>query len=453
MPGMWLEAGYRQSSFDGAVAEIGFAYDNVPFYRAHLDAAGLRPGDILGPDDLRRVPLTEKADYRRNFPRGVLARGKTLRTPLTLKSQSSGTGGERLTTITHTYDLAARMRTTLSVNKPLLEALSGCRQQRPARYAAPNCSDVECATPFTTMHDRLLPDGTLVLPVSHDLLATPDQLVRQAIDELDEFQPQWFYADATHLAFLVRRFRERKLPPPPVSAIALTYTMVTHVARRQLRDFFGTGIPSAEIVSMTEMGWVAMECHLGNMHINNKSFHTEFMVGSRPARFGERGELVITSIGDRLLPHLRYRTGDIYRLGRGPCDCGSSFPLARLEGRRQNMIPIPGGGEQESVSARQVNDCVGDAPGIDVYRLHQAVDGSLLFQYIPSAHRRSMEDEVTERLRGLLGTGSRLMVEAVAYIPSERSGKFASCTSDLSSIVVNPENGGGVGAFGMRSSR
>src|ERR1700728_2386039 len=99
------EAGYRRRSFEGAVEELCFAYANVPFYKAHLEAAGIRPASISAPDDFRNVPPTANMHCRRNFPLGVLAGGKTLREPLTLKSQSSGTGGERLTTITHTYDL------------------------------------------------------------------------------------------------------------------------------------------------------------------------------------------------------------------------------------------------------------------------------------------------------------------------------------------------------------
>ncbi|MEU7935538.1 phenylacetate--CoA ligase family protein [Micromonospora echinofusca] len=426
--------GFRQSSFEGARSEIRFAYQNVPFYGKHLDDAGVTPDDVTTPEDLLRIPPTEKVHYRRDFPHGVLARGKTLREPLTLKSQSSGTGGERLTTITHTYSLADRMRATLQANKVLRDALAACRPHRPARYAAPNCSDVECATPFTTMADRMLPDGTLVLPVAHDLLATPAHMVDQAIAEVEQFAPHWFYADATHLAFLVRQMRARHLPPPPVTAIALTYTLVTDVARRQIRDYFGADVPMAEIVSMSELGWVTVECPMGRMHINDTRFFTEFLIGDRPAAPGQRAELVITSIGDRLLPHLRYRTGDIYQLGDGPCDCGSDLPLARHEGRYQSMVVITRGGRRVLVSPRDVNDAVaGDLP-IDAYRLHQAGDGSQLFEYIVSDGAdagAALEGEVRRRLTVLLGDDEPLSVEPVSYIPSQRSGKFASCTSDL----------------------
>ncbi|MFI0418776.1 hypothetical protein [Spongiactinospora sp. 9N601] len=397
-----------------------------------MDQAGLRPSDAGTPEGFRRLPITEKADYRRNFPQGVIAMGKTLRERLTLKSQSSGTGGERLTTITHTYELAKRMWVTLGAHEPLREALKRIRRQRPLRYAAPNCSDVECATPFSTPKDRTLADGTLVLPVSHDLLATPERLIVQAIEETKAFKPHWFYADATHLAFLIRNMRRHGVPPPDVSAIALTYTLATGVARRQIREFFGTAVPTTEILSMSELGWLAVQCPAGQMHINNVTFFTEFLVDGRFAEPGEFGELVVTSVGDRLLPHMRYRTGDVYRISEGGCACGSDLPLARHEGRCQNMIAVRRGGRREWVGPRDIDAAVGDDLPIDVYQLHQFADDSCLFRYIPSREMdRRPDAALRERLADVLGDGSRPDVEEVAYIPSQRSGKFTSCTSEI----------------------
>jgi phenylacetate-CoA ligase len=434
-------AGHTDDAFSGAVAEIAFAYDNVPFFRDHMDDAGLKPDDIRDPGDLRSLPMTEKVHYRRNFPHNVLVRGKTLKEPFTLKSQSSGTGGERLTTITHTYTLAARMRTTLLANDPLRLALAACRGQRPTRYAAPNCSDVECATPFTTMADRTLADGTLVLPVAHDLLATPPTMVDQAIAEIDAFDPHWLYVDPTHLAFLIRGMRERGTPPPAVRAIALTYTLATEVSVRQIREFFGDHVPRAEIVSMSELGWVSVGCPTGNMHLNNRDFYTEFLVDGRPCRPGERGELVITSIGDRLLPHLRYRTGDIYTTGAGPCACGAPLMVARHEGREQNILKFRDGGDPvRTVSPREISEAVGATAPIDVYRLEQAPDASVDFRYIsPAPLGQADLDDLRDRLRAWIGDAVELRIEHVRYIASDRSGKFTSCVSAVDATELTGE--------------
>ncbi|MFG2883215.1 hypothetical protein ACGFYV_13075 [Streptomyces sp. NPDC048297] len=123
---------------------------------------------------------------------------------LTYTSSSSGTTGDRLATVVHRPLLAERMAVTARAHPALSERLLGAEDRRVARLAAPNCSDVGCATPLSTLADRTLPDGTLVLSVAHDILATPPAMVDKILDELDAYRPAWLYADPTHLAFLCR---------------------------------------------------------------------------------------------------------------------------------------------------------------------------------------------------------------------------------------------------------
>lgn len=52
---------------------VRFAYDNVPFYRRKLDAAGVNPEDIKSIDDITKLPFTTKEDFRDNYPFGMFA--------------------------------------------------------------------------------------------------------------------------------------------------------------------------------------------------------------------------------------------------------------------------------------------------------------------------------------------------------------------------------------------
>ena len=49
------------------------AYENVPFYREKLDAAGVSPADIQDVDDVRQLPMTTKEDFREEYPDGLFA--------------------------------------------------------------------------------------------------------------------------------------------------------------------------------------------------------------------------------------------------------------------------------------------------------------------------------------------------------------------------------------------
>lgn len=417
------------AAFERALEETGFAYAHQPLYNAHLRAAGIDPNDVSTPEEFRTLPVTTKALFRKHFPVGVLASGRTLNDRFIHRSPSSGTGGERLLTVCHTFALAERMKTTLSINEPMLSLFEAFVRQRPMRLAAPNCSDVECASPAVTTVDRILPDGTLVLPIAHDLLATPDHMIEQALKEIEEWAPDWFYADPTHLAFLARCMRRRGLSAPPTCrALAMTYTRSTRVSRRQIRDFFPESVLAAEILSMSEFGWVAMECPRGRLHLNVASFFLELVTDGRPTRPGEVGALIATSLNDRLSPHVRYDTRDLFRLV-GECECASAFPAVVHEGRDTDMIVRD---DEIVLSPRQLDEIVGHE-WIDVYRLEQLDDDLLEFRFIPNdtyAHRA--EAELVDQLREVLGSGVDLRVERCDYIPADRSGKFVSCVSRVS---------------------
>lgn len=85
---------------------------------------------------------------------------------------------------------------------------------------------------------------------------------------------------------------------------------------------------------MTEMGSVGYECEpvRGGLHIIESEFIAE-VIDSATGQVlsnGSPGELVLTNLGRVGSPLIRYRTGDLVKLARGACACGSTF--ARIEG-------------------------------------------------------------------------------------------------------------------------
>jgi phenylacetate-CoA ligase len=85
---------------------------------------------------------------------------------------------------------------------------------------------------------------------------------------------------------------------------------------------------------MTEIGSVGYECQEapGGMHVIESEFIPEVIDPKTGATLddGQTGELVLTNLGRWGSPLIRYRTGDLVKLTRERCACGSCF--ARLEG-------------------------------------------------------------------------------------------------------------------------
>ena len=55
------------------VRTIRRVYERVPLYRERMDAAGVKPEDIRGIEDLAKLPFTQKQDLRDTYPYGMFA--------------------------------------------------------------------------------------------------------------------------------------------------------------------------------------------------------------------------------------------------------------------------------------------------------------------------------------------------------------------------------------------
>jgi phenylacetate-CoA ligase len=118
--------------------------------------------------------------------------------------------------------------------------------------------------------------------------------------------------------------------------------------RRRLRELW----PGANVFDhhgMTETGPVSGQCPAqpGTLHVLEQAFLAEVIdARGQPAREGETGELVLTTLARAGSPVLRYRTGDLVRaIPRGEsCACGrSDLALAGgILGRADEMVIVRG---------------------------------------------------------------------------------------------------------------
>jgi phenylacetate-CoA ligase len=148
-----------------------------------------------------------------------------------------------------------------------------------------------------------------------------------------------------------------------------------------------------ELFEQTTLGDIcpATECtaHAG-MHVHEDVAFTECLDpdGNTPVRDGEIGELVVTSLADRAVSLIRYRTDDLVRIDRSRCACGVTHARMHVLGRKGDQILIGGVG----ILPRQVQEVV---EGIEEARAG-------LFQIIRT-------DRQMEALRVRIGYDKRLL--------------------------------------------
>lgn len=115
--------------------------------------------------------------------------------------------------------------------------------------------------------------------------------------------------------------------------------------RRRIEEAWGA--KCYDHAGASEIGAYGFSCAAQNgLHFNEREFMVEVLEPGReyPVPPGEIGELVLTNLGRRGFPVIRYRTGDVVKLATGPCECGRTYQLAQdgLIGRTDSMITVRG---------------------------------------------------------------------------------------------------------------
>ena len=302
----------------------------VPMYAERLAAAGVRPGDVAGVDDLVRLPVTRKDDLRTHYPFGLLAvpRGELRRV-----HASSGTTG-RATVVAYT---AADLALFAEVNARAL-AMAGAEPGMMLH----NAYGYGLFTGGLGIHgggERL---GMNVVPVSGGMT---DRQVTLLLD----FRPDVITCTPSYALTLATELQRRGIAP---EALSLRFALLgaepwTEGMRQQVDA--GLGVRSTNIYGLSEIigPGVSNECveARDGSHVMEDHFYPEILdpdTGA-PVPDGEDGVLVITTLTKEALPLLRYWTGDVTSLVRGRCACGRTLVRMRqVKGRTDDMLIIRG---------------------------------------------------------------------------------------------------------------
>jgi len=187
--------------------------------------------------------------------------------------------------------------------------------------------------------------------------------------------------------------------------------------RRRIEERLG--VACADLYWLTELGPVGWDCSAqAGVHLNEDGFIVE-AIGLGNDAGDDLVELVLTTLGRWGMPAIRYRTGDIVRLRRDACACGSGYARADggVLGRLEDLLDVRG----TLVLPSMVENVVRRHPAVLDYRLHAYdVRGAceVAVEIEPDAaiategDRARVAAEVSEDLRRSLGL--RLQCEAVA---------------------------------------
>jgi phenylacetate-CoA ligase len=173
------------------------------------------------------------------------------------------------------------------------------------------------------------------LNVSADIERQLDWLVRE--------DPDYLITHASNLHALAESSLKRGIRLPRLRQARSYSEALRPDLRETVRAAWGVEI--ADGYSCEEAGYIALQCpRHEHYHVQAENLLVEILdEAGRPCEPGKTGRVVVTTLHNFAMPLIRYELGDYAEAG-APCDCGRGLPvIARIHGRRRNMIVLPDG--------------------------------------------------------------------------------------------------------------
>ena len=303
-------------------------WDNVPYYRAKMEAKGVTLDDIQSIEDISKLPFLTKDDLREAYPYGLM--GKPLHDCVRIQS-TSGTTGKRVVAFYTQHDI---------------DLWEDCCAR--AIVAAGGTKDDVVHVSYgyglftggPGLNGGSHKVGCLTLPMSSGNTDRQLQFMTDLGSTILCCTPSYaaYLAESIHENGLQDQI---KLKAGIFGAEAWSEDM-----RRDIENKLG--IKAYDIYGLTETSGpgVSFECQeQTGMHINEDHFYAEIIDPKTGEVLpeGSKGELVFTALTKEAFPLLRYRTKDICVLSRKKCSCGRTHvKMSKPMGRSDDMLIIRG---------------------------------------------------------------------------------------------------------------
>ena len=302
---------------------------HVPFYKGAFATCGFSAQDLTQLSDIRKLPLTTKADLRDHYPLGFLA---VSRDQVVRYHGSSGTTGKPT--------FVAYTRRDIETWSDLVARFLVAGGARPT-HTAQIAFGYGLFTGGFGLHYGLERVGVGVIPAAGG--NTERQLML-----MQDLQTDILICTPSYALRLAEVLASGSIPR---DSLALKFA---HLGGEPWTEDMRTRIEaSLDIAAFNNYGLsevigpgVSGECvYRTGMHISEDHFLVECLDPDtlEPVADGTPGELVFTALTKEAFPIIRYRTRDIATLDHSPCPCGrTGVRMSRVTGRTDDMLIIRG---------------------------------------------------------------------------------------------------------------
>lgn len=402
------------------------AAEHVPYYREIFRHRGFDPARVESVAELGRLPVLSR-DVVKHRARELTASGAGA--PKLFGGHTSGTTGSPITVY---YD-----DQVIAMNYAVMDRQyqwAGCRLERDGDRIAVVRGNVivpltQKKPPFWRYNRDL---NQLLLSCFH---LSPRNLEAYA-KALFEFRPSVVDGYPSSLYVLARMLINSGKRMPMKAAITSSET---------LYDFQREAIENAfccrvfDYYAAAERVIFSVECdhHLGH-HLCEEYGITEILDDEdQPVGVGCEGYLVGTSLHNRGMPLIRYRTTDRGRLKATRCGCGRPLQLADdVTTKAEDLLRLRDG---RLIPPSVLTHPFKPLDSIEGSQIVQTDLDRLMIRIVPGAAFTDADrHHLLRELKARLGEDMRIDVECVDELPRTSRGKFKWVVSQIDDGLVQP---------------
>ncbi len=321
---------------------LEYVYENNRYYKNYFESVKLTPSDIQEPNDLLKLPTTEKRTYRTHF-KDILSNG--VNTKQHILSCTSGSSGEPF----KFYNQWEMVKKTLYFSYILNKESMGIQpyeklnelEIKPNPRNEVNIQTLEIPNKKTTEKIKDLFFSEIVGLRCDDVFL---KNVESIVNIIHKYKIKGIYGYSTSLLELANHLRIKNYQ------IGLHYIIcIGEGLLKQQKQFISDTFhcPVFMDYGASECPRMGFECtkHSG-YHMDIYNYFFEYIKDGCHVNENDSAEIIVTNLNNFIFPFIRYRIGDIAELINEHCNCDINLPIIKsIYGRIHASIITPHGKE------------------------------------------------------------------------------------------------------------